>query len=290
METSELIRFKRGLPQGDSVCPRLFTLCLNPVAWMLRATEGYKLSKPIIAKVIDLLFIDDLKVFAQSQSKLNKVLMSTQEALKGIGFDLNPKKCSVANVKGGKQVFDGAKVNLEGTTAITSLKEGEQYTFLGVLESLKQEDNGLKDCCQEIYPTSICIWSSPLSDWNKVKSTNEFALSIFMYLMWTQTWPLAELRQIDRRVRKIIVAKGGRHPTSSNASLYLPRSMGGRGLRSVEQESKLTKIKAALKIYENPDPTIGIVACSMGRQVSEDTSPLLKMLSCLLENLISNRT
>ena len=118
IETYEPIHFKKGLPQGDCLCPRLFTLCLNPVAWMLRATEGYKLSKPIIAKVTDLLFIDDLKVFAQSQSKLNKVLMSTQEALKEIGLDLNPQKYSVANVKDGKQVFDGAKVNLKGTTAI----------------------------------------------------------------------------------------------------------------------------------------------------------------------------
>ena len=33
--------------------------------------------------------------------------MSTQEAFKDIGLDLNPKKCSVANVKGGKQVFAG---------------------------------------------------------------------------------------------------------------------------------------------------------------------------------------
>ena len=143
IEISEPIRFKRGLPQGDSLCPRLCILCLNPVAWMLRATDGYKLSTPIIAKVTDLLFIDDLKVFEQSQTKLNYVLMSTQEALKDIGLGLNPKKCSVANVKGGKQVFDGAKVNLEGTTVIASLKEGEQYTFLGVLESLKQDDTRL---------------------------------------------------------------------------------------------------------------------------------------------------
>ena len=52
--------------------------------------------------------------------------------------------------------------------------------------------------------------------------------------MWTQTWPLAELRQIDRETRKIIAENGGLHPTSSNAVLYLPRSIGGRGLRSVE--------------------------------------------------------
>ena len=38
-ETSRTIRFMRGLPQGDALCPRLFTLCLNPVAWLLNATQ-----------------------------------------------------------------------------------------------------------------------------------------------------------------------------------------------------------------------------------------------------------
>ena len=42
METSVMITFKRGLPQGDAFCPRLFTLCLTPMAWKLKATGGYK--------------------------------------------------------------------------------------------------------------------------------------------------------------------------------------------------------------------------------------------------------
>ena len=61
-ETSRKIRFMKGLPQGNALCPRLFTLCLNPVAWCLRATDGYRLSKPVGVKVTDLLYIDDLKV------------------------------------------------------------------------------------------------------------------------------------------------------------------------------------------------------------------------------------
>ena len=65
-ETSDLIKFNKGLPQGNALCPRLFTICLNPVAWQLKASEGYKLSKPISAKITDLLYIDDLKVFAAS--------------------------------------------------------------------------------------------------------------------------------------------------------------------------------------------------------------------------------
>ena len=56
--------FMKGLSQGNALCPRLFTLCLNPEAWRLRETKGYRLSKPKGVKVTDLLYIDDLKVFA----------------------------------------------------------------------------------------------------------------------------------------------------------------------------------------------------------------------------------
>ena len=40
-ETSEPIRFLKGLPQGDALCPRLFTVCLNPIAWKISVSEGY---------------------------------------------------------------------------------------------------------------------------------------------------------------------------------------------------------------------------------------------------------
>ena len=77
-EKSEMIKFNRGPPQGDALCPRLFTLCLNPIAWKVRAMEGYTLSRPISTRVTDLLYIDDLKIFAASESKLNTVLKSTK--------------------------------------------------------------------------------------------------------------------------------------------------------------------------------------------------------------------
>ena len=85
-ETSETIRFKKALPQGDSLCPRLFT-SMNPIAWALKATEGYRLSKPINTKVTHLLYIDDLKAFAVSATKLNTVLRATRGKMKDIGLD-----------------------------------------------------------------------------------------------------------------------------------------------------------------------------------------------------------
>ena len=53
-ESSEPIRINKGLPQGDALYPRLFTVCLQPIVWKVSATKGYKLSKPISFKVTDL--------------------------------------------------------------------------------------------------------------------------------------------------------------------------------------------------------------------------------------------
>ena len=58
-EVSELIVFKKGLPQRDALCLELFKICLLPVTWKICASEGYKLSKPISARVTHLLYIDD---------------------------------------------------------------------------------------------------------------------------------------------------------------------------------------------------------------------------------------
>ena len=117
-ETSRSIRFAKGLSQGDALCPRLFTLCLNPVAWFLAATQGYRLSKPLESKVTHLLYVDDLKVFAASESKLNTVLRATSDAMLDIGLHWNPKKCSVIHIRKGKQIENAADLKLDESTLV----------------------------------------------------------------------------------------------------------------------------------------------------------------------------
>ena len=48
----------------------------EPIAWKIRAREGYKLSRVISVKVTDLPYIDDIKIFASSESKLMCVMES----------------------------------------------------------------------------------------------------------------------------------------------------------------------------------------------------------------------
>ena len=103
------IYFNRGLPQGDALCPRLFTLCLNLVACILSSTEGYRLSKPIASRITNLLYIDDLKVFASSEAKLKRVLEMDQTTMGDIGLQWNHKKCNVLHVRRGITVQDSER-------------------------------------------------------------------------------------------------------------------------------------------------------------------------------------
>ena len=73
------------------------------------------------------------------------------------------------------------------------------------------------------------IWSSPLFDCHLVQATNQYALPVLRYLMWTQHWSLSEVRDIDRAAQKIIVENGGKHQASLTSLLYLPTEKGGKG-------------------------------------------------------------
>ena len=215
--------FKKGLPQGDALCARLFTICLNPVAWKISASEGYKLSKPINTRVTNLLYIDDLKVFTGSDSKLNRALESTQAAMEDNGLQWNPRKCAVVHIRRGEhsQKSFGRDIVRE---RLPTLEEGRHYKFLGVLETLVQEEKiALGFAAKEYLRRLSIIWSSPLSDYNRVVASNQFALPVLGYLMWTQHWPITDLKTLDREARKIIMENGGKHPDGFTALLYLPR-------------------------------------------------------------------
>ena len=70
---------------------------------------------------------------------------------------------------------------------------------------------------------------------------------------------MSELQRIDREVRKVIVENDGKHPTGSSSLLYLPRAVGGRGMKSVETAYKVTKIKTAWKIHGSKESTVKLV-------------------------------
>ena len=65
------------------------------------------------------------------------MIKSTKSAMEDIGLQWNPKKFSNIHVRKGVQVQDSRGIKLDESRVITSLKEGTQYKFLGVLGNLK---------------------------------------------------------------------------------------------------------------------------------------------------------
>ena len=138
-----------------------------------------------------------------------------------------------------------------------------------MLESLKQDEKlALQSAAKEYLRRLSVIWSSPLSDYHRVVASNKFAMPAMSYYMWTQRWPITELKQIDREAHKIVVENGDRHPCGSTSLLYPSRDKGGRGLRSIETEDKETKVKAAVDLYQNGD-----LAMKMVRDFEERGAP-----------------
>ena len=58
------------------------------------------------------------------------------------------------------------------------------------------------------------IWTSPLSDHNRVTASNQFAFPVLGYLMWTQQWPVMDIQEIDRKARKIVIENGEGTPVA----------------------------------------------------------------------------
>lgn len=196
--------------------------------------------------------MDDLKIFATSESKLTCLMKSINAGMeRNVGLQWNPKECTFTHIRGGDPC-NSAGVKVDGNAKILIPEKGQQYKFLGVLECLKKEEKlALKCAAYEYLRRMSFIWSSPLSDHHSVIASTQFALPAMSYFMWSQHWPITQLREIKREARKIVVENGGKHPCGSTSLLYLPTVPAGRGLCSIERDYKETKVKAAVNLFQN---------------------------------------
>ena len=112
---------------------------------------------------------------------------------------------------------------------VCDLGECNHYKFLGVLETVRQEERMSLECAaKEFLRKMSIILSNPLSHHNRVAASNQFVLPVLGYLMWTQQWLVTEFKKLDREARKVVVVNGGKHPSRSPAILLIHVKREGR--------------------------------------------------------------
>ena len=256
---SRSILLTNGILQGDSYCPALYILTMNIISWVLRSFEGYRMSKPISLKITHTLYIDDLKGYANTLPKLEYMLNLIQSYMEDAGLIWNQKKSKFMVLKRGKFTYVNDITLLNGLI-IKCLEEDESYEFMGVPQQTKMDDEELgKELLKIVKQRSYIIWSSELSDVNKCKSINQFVNSSVDYYFWAVKFPLNLIKEMDISIRSNMNLTGSKHTNLTNVIKYLPRKSGGRGLRSLEETYKTTKIKLAVKLSQEDDQRLTIV-------------------------------
>ena len=221
---SELGKFeiKRGIFQGDSLSPLVFVLAMIQLSLILRKAMGaYEFSERK-EEINHLLFMDDLKLYCQSEKGLDSLLQTVRVFSKDIGMEFGIEKCAMLVMENGK-IVKSVGIELPDGKVIKSLQESESYKYLGILEADKFLEEKMKLNVSKEYIRRIRkVSKSKLNGGNLVRGVNTRAVSILRYSAAFISWRKSELQGIDRKTRKLFTIYGPLHPKSDVGRLCIP--------------------------------------------------------------------
>ena len=93
--------------------------------------------------------------------------------------------------------------------------------------------------------------------------------------MWSEKFTLKDIREMDQIVRNVLNAVKAKYKLQSNASLYIPRNQGGRGLKNLEATYKRTKVATAMNLLTRADPRSECVRAFEKRRMEKGRSSVL---------------
>ena len=186
--------------------------------------------------------MDDLKLFADSDSNLNKLLNVVHKFSNDIGMDFGLDKCAKCTLKKGKKAAT-ENFELENGSSIADLSEDSSYKYLGIEENAGIEHKAMRDKITTQYFKRLkAICKTELTPKNKIQAINQLAIPVITYGFGVIDWPQGLINDIDVRTRKLLNIYKVTYKNSCLDRIYLPRSEGGLGLTEVNQSFKSRSI------------------------------------------------
>ena len=283
--TTDLIKILKGVYQGDSLSVILFVLSLNPLSYMLQRAKGYAFGKNRQHHHTHNFFVDDLKLYTGDintlKHQLNIVTKFSNDVTMRFGID----KCSYLHIKKGRIVDSNEPLSINGLK-ITPLKSGDHYKYLGIDENISYDGPINKERISKEYLSRVKkIWTSELSDYNKVTAHNTFATPVITPTVGILDWTIAEIEQLDIKTRKKLTLSGSFHPNSDIDKLYISRSKGGRGLKSIKTlfEGRIISIYQHLKLNSERNHVLDFVNEAEKESIKRVSEELLRNANIEIE-------
>ena len=190
------IRIKRGIFQGDSLSPLLFTMSLNPLSQELQKMEyGYQLDEQ--TKINHLFYVDDLKLYGTSDNQLTGLINTVKNISDDIKMEFGLDKCVKASFKRGKKVL-AEGIPLNDNQVIQDLDQTETCMYLGMEEGEGVQHHKMKVNIRKEYKSRIkLVLKSELNARNKIATINTLAVPVILYSYGVIDWRLDEIQNLD---------------------------------------------------------------------------------------------
>ena len=252
--TTDQIRIKRGIFQGDSLSPVLFCLALVPLTSELATSGfGYKISNTS-NPISNLFYMDDLKLYSKNEQEQIGELKTVKQFSDDIDMEFGLEKCAKASFKKGKLTSTG-NIVIDVDTEIQELDQEGVYKYLGVDESDGIQHSKMKEKIRKEYDRRVrSILRTELNGRNKMEAINSLAVPVVQYSFGIIDWKISELKKIDTKKRKLLNMHKMLHPKADVERLYLPRRDAGRGLIEVETAFKTATIGLDHYLKHKGDP------------------------------------
>ena len=276
---SDIIYFSKGIFQGDSLSVLLFILSVNPLSFLLHKLQGYACGKHKNYNATHNFFVDDLKLYASSINTAKKQLDLVTAFSKDTGMTFGDDKCAYQQIQNGKLLHYTKNLG-RNQLSIKPMKEGDTYKYLGIDENISYIGPINKHrITREYYHRIKKIWNSQLSSFNKIIAHNTFAVPVFITSVGIVDWTIDEIREVDCKTRKQLAMTGNFHPNGDVDRLYIPRSQGGRGLKSIVRmyESRIVSVAQHLELNKSHNITLQFV-------VEQEQNDIVRLKEKLLRN------
>ena len=160
--------------------------------------------------------------------------------------------------------------------------ENETYKFLGI-----EQADGIKPKIvfkrvkEEVLKRTKMIVNTELNDANLIKAINIKVIPVAAYAMNVCKFSIKELKELDQIIKRQLRGKNMLGRQASDERLYLKREKGGRGLKSMRDVYKETRLRVACYMAKSSNQWIEAVW--MRETIKEENAVVMESINTMAE-------